>query len=64
MNEGKIVISPSKKVREGWAEIIKMEMDKNGQPNAVILDFIDDEHDKKNNKKVLTFIVNKRCHDE
>jgi hypothetical protein len=26
--------------------------------------FIDDEHDKKNNKKVLTFIVNKRCHDE
>ena len=28
MNEGKIVISPSKKVREGWAELIKMEMDK------------------------------------
>jgi hypothetical protein len=45
MNEGKIVISPSKKVREGWAELIKMEMDKNGQPNAVILDFIDDEHE-------------------
>jgi len=28
MNVGKIVISPSKKVREGWAELIKMEMDK------------------------------------
>jgi hypothetical protein len=30
MNEGKIVISPSKKVREGWPELIKMEMDENG----------------------------------
>jgi antitoxin MazE len=45
INEGKLVISPSKKVREGWEELIKMEIDKNGQPNSLIPDFFDDEQE-------------------
>jgi antitoxin MazE len=43
IDEGKLVISPSKKVREGWAELIKSEIEANGQPNALIPDFFDDE---------------------
>lgn len=45
INEGKLVISPSKKIREGWGELIKMEIDKNGQPDLLILDFFDDEQE-------------------
>jgi len=45
INEGKLVISPSKKVREGWEESIKMEIDKNGQPNSLLPDFLDDEQE-------------------
>jgi antitoxin MazE len=45
INEGKLVISPSKKVREGWGELLKMEIDKNGQPNLLIPDFFEDEHE-------------------
>jgi antitoxin MazE len=45
INEGKLVISPSKKVREGWEELIKIEIDKNGQPDLLIPDFLDDEQE-------------------
>ena len=45
INEGKLVISPSRKVREGWEELIKSEIDKNGQPNVLIPDFFDDEQE-------------------
>ena len=43
IEEGNLVISPSKKVREGWAELIKTEIDKNGEPNLLIPDFFDDD---------------------
>lgn len=43
INEGNLVISPSNKVREGWGELIKTEIEKNGQPNLLIPDFFDDE---------------------
>ena len=46
MNEGKLIISPSKKVREGWGEWIRTEIDKNGQPNLLLPDIFDDEHEK------------------
>ena len=45
INDGKLVISPSKKVREGWVEMIKTEIDKNGQPNLLIPDFFEDEQE-------------------
>ena len=45
IEEGKLVISPLKKVREGWENIIKEEIDKNGQPISLIPDFFDDEQD-------------------
>lgn len=40
----KIIIAPvRKKVREGWEEMIKTEVGKNGQPEKLMPDFFEDE---------------------
>lgn len=43
--KGKLIITPSKKVREGWDKLIKNEVEKNGQPNTLIPDFFEDEQE-------------------
>ena len=43
INDGKLVKKKKKKVREGWEELIKTEIEKNGQPNSLIPEFFDDE---------------------
>ena len=44
IENGKIVISPASKPREGWAEMIKEEIEKNGQEKSLIPDFFEDEN--------------------
>ena len=43
--KGRLIITPSKKVREGWEVLIKNEVEKSGQPNALIPDFFEDEQE-------------------
>lgn len=43
VEEGKLVISPSKKPRDGWDKMIKNEIEKNGVANQLIPDFFEDE---------------------
>ncbi|WP_373059354.1 AbrB/MazE/SpoVT family DNA-binding domain-containing protein [Zunongwangia sp. H14] len=44
VKDNKIIISPAeKKVREGWEEIIKEEIEDNGQPTKLIPDVFSDE---------------------
>jgi antitoxin MazE len=45
VQEGKLVITPSGKARVGWADLIKKEVEVNGQANRLIPDFFEDEHD-------------------
>jgi antitoxin MazE len=45
ISEGKLVISPSRKVREGWEKLIKAEVEKNGHPSSLIPDFFEDEQE-------------------
>jgi len=45
IEEGKLVISPLHKPREGWEEMIKTEIEKNGQANSLSPDFFEDEND-------------------
>ena len=43
VEKGKLIISQTKKIREGWKESIKSEIEKNGQPNLLISDFFDEQ---------------------
>jgi antitoxin MazE len=45
VEDGKLIITPSEKIREGWADLMKSEIEKNGQPNRLIPDFFEDEQD-------------------
>lgn len=45
VQEGKLIITPSGKTREGWADLIKKEIETNGQQNRLIPDFFEDEQD-------------------
>ncbi len=44
IEDGKLVISPSHKPREGWAEILKHEIEKNGEAKTLVPDFFEDEN--------------------
>jgi antitoxin MazE len=41
--DGKLIISPNKKAREGWDKMIEDEIIKNGQPKQLLPDFIENE---------------------
>ncbi|MEO2061922.1 MAG: hypothetical protein ABGW97_02980 [Christiangramia sp.] len=44
MKDNKIIVSPTeKKIREGWDEMIKEEIENNGQPEKLIPDVFSDE---------------------
>ena len=44
IEDDKLIITPAKgKPRQGWEEQIKREVEKDGQPEQLIPDFIDDE---------------------
>ncbi|MDT0690802.1 AbrB/MazE/SpoVT family DNA-binding domain-containing protein [Salegentibacter sp. F188] len=44
VQENKLVISPSeKKVREGWEEMIKKEVENNGTPERLMPEIFEDE---------------------
>ena len=43
VEEGKLIISPSKKPRENWDKLISSEIEKSGQPKLLISDFFEDE---------------------
>lgn len=45
IEEGKLVISPTHKPRDGWNEMIKAEIEKNGQANQLMPDVFEDEND-------------------
>jgi antitoxin MazE len=45
IEDGKLVISPSHKPREGWGEIIRNEVEKNGQSHSLAPDFFEDQND-------------------
>jgi antitoxin MazE len=45
VQEGKLIITPVGKIREGWADLIKNEIETNGQPNRLMPDFFEDEQD-------------------
>lgn len=44
IEEGKLIISPANKPREGWADMIKEEIEKNGQAKSLMPDFFEDEN--------------------
>ena len=43
VDKGKLIISSLKNPREGWSEMIKGEIEKNGQPTTLLPDFFEDE---------------------
>ena len=44
VEENKIIITPkTRKVREGWEEMIKTEVEKNGSPKKLMPDFFEGE---------------------
>jgi antitoxin MazE len=45
VQEGKLIITPVGKIREGWADLIKNEIETNGQPNRLMPYFFEDEQD-------------------
>jgi antitoxin MazE len=45
VEDGKLIITPCEKVREGWEDLIRKEIENNGQPNKLIPDFFEDEQD-------------------
>lgn len=47
VKNGQIVISSAEKeVREGWEEMIKEDLEKQGQPERLIPDFFEDERNE------------------
>lgn len=45
IEEGKLVISPAHKPREGWDEMLRNEIEKNGEAKTLAPDFFEDEND-------------------
>jgi antitoxin MazE len=45
IEEGKLIISPANKPREGWEDILKNEIEKNGPAKSLAPDFFEDENE-------------------
>jgi len=45
IEEGRLIISPANKPRDGWDEMIKREVETNGEAKALAPDFFADEND-------------------
>lgn len=44
IDQGKLVISPATKPRQGWAEMFEQEISKNGQSKTYLPDVFEDEN--------------------